>query len=159
MTMKTGNLIRDEQGGAAIEMGIALPVLVMFIYGMFQMGLVFQANAGVQHALGEAARSATIHPVPSDVALAEMIEDKRFGTHNGTLASLTIVTNTDSDGTPDGSRTLTLSYTQPTDFLFFEGPTVDVTESKTFYTAITPETMGTTTCAPNDEGDMTCSTT
>lgn len=150
-------IIRNEEGGAAIEMSIALPVLVMFIYGIFQVGLVFQANAGVQHALGEAAREATIHPVPSDVDLAEIIHDKRFGTHNGTLAAAKFVTNTDEDGDPDGSRTLTLTYSQPTDLLFIEGPTFAVTKSKTFYTAIGNDTPGTTTCDFDEDGDMACS--
>ncbi len=32
-----------------------MPILVLFIYGIFQVGLLFQANAGMQHALGEGA--------------------------------------------------------------------------------------------------------
>ena len=49
-------LQRDERGAAAIEMALALPVLVTMIYGIFQVGLLYQANAGMQHALGEGAR-------------------------------------------------------------------------------------------------------
>lgn len=156
--MMKPTILREEQGAAAVEMALSLPVLVTFIYGLFQMGLVFQANAGIQHALGEAARDATIHPVPSDVDLAEIIQDKRFGTHNGTLTGTTIVTNVNGDGDPDGTRTLTLTYEQPTDFIFFEGPTVQLTKSKTYYTAITSGAAGTTSCAYNADGDMACST-
>jgi len=53
-------LRRNEKGAAAIEMAIALPVLLVMIYGIFQVGLIFQANAGMQHALGEGARYATL---------------------------------------------------------------------------------------------------
>ena len=53
-------LRRNEDGAAAIEMAIALPVLIAMIYGLFQVGLLYQANAGMQHALGEGARYATL---------------------------------------------------------------------------------------------------
>lgn len=151
-------ITRSEEGNAAVETALALPILITFIYGLFQMGLVFQANAGIQHALGEAARDATIHPVPTDVQLAEMIEDKRFGTYNGTLTGTTIVTNTNADGDPDGTRTMTLTYSQPTDFIFFQGPTVQLSKSKTYYTAITSGAAGTTSCAFDEDGDMACTT-
>ena len=53
-----------------IEMAIALPMLILFIYGIFQVGVVFQANAGMQHALGEGARLATLcyNPTPRPAA-------------------------------------------------------------------------------------------
>ena len=50
-------LRRDQDGAAAVEMALALPVLVSMIYGIFQVGLLYQANAGMQHALGEGARA------------------------------------------------------------------------------------------------------
>ena len=53
-------LRRDEEGAAAIEFAIAVPILVTMLYGIFQVGLLFQANAGMQHALGEGARYATL---------------------------------------------------------------------------------------------------
>jgi Flp pilus assembly protein TadG len=45
-------LNKSEDGAAAVEMALALPVLVSMIYGIFQVGLLYQANAGMQHALG-----------------------------------------------------------------------------------------------------------
>ena len=53
-------LRRNDRGAAAIEMALALPILVSMIYGLFQVGLLYQANAGMQHALGEGARLATL---------------------------------------------------------------------------------------------------
>ena len=53
-------LRRDERGVAVIEIAIVLPVLILFIYGIFQIGILYQANAGMQHALGEGARYATL---------------------------------------------------------------------------------------------------
>ena len=59
--MTLHNLLRRCQRGAAvIEFALSLPILVLLIYGIFQVGLMFQANAGMQHALGEGARYATL---------------------------------------------------------------------------------------------------
>ena len=85
-------LRRNERGAAAIEMAIALPVLLVMIYGIFQVGLVFQANAGMQHALGEGARYATLCvPTangcnsPADSAVVTKMQSKLFGTNIGTF--------------------------------------------------------------------------
>ena len=37
------------------------PMLLLFVYGIFQFGVILQANAGMQHALGEGARLATLY--------------------------------------------------------------------------------------------------
>ena len=53
-------LRRCQRGAAVIEFALTVPILVLIIYGIFQVGLLFQANAGMQHALGEGARYATL---------------------------------------------------------------------------------------------------
>ena len=53
------SLRRDQRGAAAIEAAIAMPVLVVMIYGVFATGQLFEANAGMEHALGEGARGRT----------------------------------------------------------------------------------------------------
>ena len=54
-------LRRNERGAAAIEFAIAVPILIVCIYGIFQVGLLYEANAGMQHALGEGARAASLY--------------------------------------------------------------------------------------------------
>jgi Flp pilus assembly protein TadG len=137
-------LLRDERGANMVEFAVALPVLVMFIWGIFQVGLIYQANAGMQHALGEAARFATIFPTPSDTAIRAKVTTRKFGTYNGTLGTLQITNNTvtvSGSGVSGGSTTvtvskdLTLTYSQPTNFIFFNGPTVNLSKSKRVYLA------------------------
>ena len=53
-------LHRDERGAAAIEMAFALPVLVVMIWTFVQLAQVYRAVAGIQQALGEGARYATL---------------------------------------------------------------------------------------------------
>ena len=134
-------LIRDERGANLIEFAIALPVLVTFIWGIFQVGLLFQANAGMQHALGEAARYATIFPTPSDAAITNMVTSKKFGTYNGTLGTLSITNNNVTTGvapnqvTKTVSKDLTLQYTHTMRFLFIPAKTLTLTKTKRVYLA------------------------
>lgn len=134
MRMPMRKLLKDDRGSNLVEFAIALPVLVLFIYGIFVVGQLFQAHAGMQHALGEAARLATIWPTPSDDDIKAMMANKKFGTSGGTLGALQV---TDGGGGASGPayKDLSLTYSQPTDFLFFAGPTVNVTRTKRVYLA------------------------
>ena len=128
---------RDERGTAVIEIAIALPVLIVFIYGIFQVGVAFQASAGMQHALGEGARMATIcrNPTAAGVCgvstnsqIQAMMNQKMFGTGIGTFTAAAPV-----DG-PD-YKDLSVSFTMPTNFLLFRGPNISLTRTKRVYVA------------------------
>ena len=131
--IKLSLLRRDDRGAAAIEMAIALPVLVAMIYGLFQVGLLYQANAGMQHALGEGARVATLYErytsnnVPTDAAIKSRMTSKLFGKGDGTFTVNDPVTGT-------GYKDLSISYTKKMNFLFFNGPTITLNRSKRAYT-------------------------
>jgi Flp pilus assembly protein TadG len=132
-------LRRDESGAAVVEMAIALPVLISMIYGIFTLGQLFEANAGMQHALGEGARYGNLClsvtdgscSMPSATQIAARVNSKLFGTKNGTFDSPTV----DTTGASNGYVTVTVTYHQPMNFLFFMGPTVTLTRSKRVYLA------------------------
>ncbi len=126
-------LKRNQRGAAVIEIAIALPVLITFIYGIFQMGTLYQANAGMQHALGEGARYAVLcRPVTggcnvaSDTEIQTKMNAAVFGTKPGTFSIPT-------PSTTNRVMTLTVNYTQPMNFLFFPGPTVNLSRRKVVY--------------------------
>jgi Flp pilus assembly protein TadG len=121
-------LRRDEDGAAAIEFAIAVPVLIFLIYGIFRIGLLFEANAGMQHALGEGARLATLFPTPTDAQITTRMNNRLFGNGYGTFTVATPVTSAGAD-----FKTLTITYTTPMDFLLVPGPTVTLTRSKVVY--------------------------
>lgn len=123
-------LARDSRGMAAVEFALALPVLVLFIYGIFVIGMVFMASAGIHHALGEASRYATLFPTPTDQQIEARIRDSVFGVGNGTFSTPTIDTNT-----TDHHKTITLTYSQPTHFIFFRGPNITLRQAKRVYIA------------------------
>lgn len=134
---RIARLLGNSRGATVIEFAIALPVLVLFIYGIFMIGLVFQANAGMQHALGQGARFATLclNPtptggcaVPSDNAIVQRINASDFGVGMGTFT-----VNTPVQGV--GYKDLSVTYTMPMDFIFFSFPDLTVTRTKRVYTA------------------------
>ena len=147
--MRQANILRrDERGVAATEMALALPVLVTMIYGIFQVGLLYQANAGMQHALGEGARFATIcTPTtvvvvgvngstttsicapPTDPQIKTRMTDKLFGRGDGTFTVQDPVPGT-------GYRDLAISYSKRMNFIFFPGPTITLNRTKRAYTAM-----------------------
>jgi Flp pilus assembly protein TadG len=128
------NLLRRcQRGAAAIEFAIAVPVLIVCIYGIFQVGLLYEANAGMQHALGEGARQAslwdasTTSHIPTDATIKAKMNAKLFGQNDGSFTVSDPVTGT-------GYKTLTISYTRQMSFLLLPGPNVTVIRSKKVYT-------------------------
>ena len=121
-------LSADRGGSAAIEFAIAVPILVTFVWGIFQIGILYRANAGMQHALGQGARYATIFPTPSDEQIQEKIVSHKFGVDGGTWTTPAIITDPTAQ-----TKLITVTYSQPTDFLFFQGPTVSLTRTKLVY--------------------------
>ena len=125
-------LRRDTRGAAVIETAFALPALVLMMWMLVQLGLVFRAMSGIQHGLGEGARTATLFPKPTDTAIQTKISDAVYGIGPGTFAIATPVT-----GTADGATYLDLkvTYTQDTDLLLLPGPTISVSRSKRVWIA------------------------
>jgi len=125
-------LRRNEDGAAVIEMAFALPILVMLLWMIIQLGLVFRAMSGIQHSLGEGARAATLWPVPSTDTVEDKMEAAVYGIGPGEFTIVDPVS-----GTADGSNYLDLqvTYTQDTDLIFIPGPTISVSRSKRVWVA------------------------
>lgn len=124
------NLTKNESGAAVVEFALSIPIVILFVQGLFQLALVFWANAGAQHAMGEAARYATLYPTPTEAQIEQFVADNQFGTHNGTMQTPTV-----SQDATEGFFDINIIYSQPTDFIFFSGPTVTINKSKRVYYA------------------------
>lgn len=121
----------DERGVAMIEMAFALPILLLFVFGIFQFGVILQANAGIQHALGEGARYATLYPKPADDLIQAKIANEVFGLNVGTFSAPTVTTPAASVCT--NCRLLTVNYTVTPNFVFFTGPAITLVRTKQVY--------------------------
>lgn len=134
-------LARDEHGVAAVEMAFALPVLIVMLYMFVQLGQVYRAMAGIQQALGEGARYATLCLNPSasgcSIPTGLQVHDKVLATVYGIgPGSFDVNTPTvQTEGTTGKYYDITVTYTQPTTLLLFPGPTIDVSRSKRVWLA------------------------
>lgn len=133
-------LLRDERGASMVEMAFALPIMILAVYGIFVGAMIFQANAGMQHALGEGARLATIFPVRDNDAIKAEMDAKVFGTSQGVFtASVSdgaASDNCDAPADVTNVKTLRVTYKQPVNLLFFQAPDVSLSRCKTVYVPV-----------------------
>ena len=131
------SLRADDRGTATIEMAICLPVLVLMLWGIFQLGIAFQASAGMQHALGEGARLATICQNPTAQGVCTNATNAEI---RARIAARTYGTGVGTFTVPDveegaGFRVLKVQFEMPMNFLFFNGPNVRLEQTKRVYVA------------------------
>ena len=133
---KLFRLRRDEDGAAVVEFALTVPVLITLIYGIFELSQLYEANAGMQHALGEGARFATLC-VPtatgcnneSNADIKARMNAKLFGPIDGNFNVQDPI-----DDAAFKYKTLTITYTRSMNFLLFRGPSITLTRSKLVYT-------------------------
>ena len=133
-------LFRNQDGAAAVETAFALPILILMIWIFAQLGQVYRALAGMQEALGEGARYATLCLNPSSTGcgaptadqVKTKIQNDMYGVGAGSYSVATPVS-----GTSDGAQyyDLTVTYTQPTSLLVVPGPTINMSRSKRVWVA------------------------
>jgi Flp pilus assembly protein TadG len=133
----------DESGAAAVEMAFALPVLVIMLYAFVQLAEVYRAVAGIQQALGEGARYATLcytqsvngcsppaagtGTSPAAGTIKAKIYTSVYGIGPGTFTVNDPVAGT--SGTAS-YYDLSVTYSQPTTLIMFPGPTMTLTRTK-----------------------------
>ncbi len=125
-------LRRDSRGAVIVETAFALPCLIIMVWAVVQLGLVFRAMSGIQHALGEGARLATLWPQPSDDAIKNKIADAVYGIGPGTFNIQDPIPGTDNG---NAYLDLEVTYSQPTDLLLMPGPTITVSRTKRVWVA------------------------
>lgn len=129
------SFFRDERGATVTEFAFAFPVLIVMIWMIVQLGFVLRANAGVQQALGEGARFATLClsptilgcTAPTRAAVKARMDATVDGAGMGTFeAELPVV------GTSGGARyyDLRVNYSMPTSLILFPGPTIAISKTK-----------------------------
>jgi hypothetical protein len=133
-------LLSDDRGAAAIEMAFAVPILVVMIWAFVQLAQVYRAVAGMQQALGEGARYATLCLSPGVTGCTAPTADQIKTKISSSVYGISPGTFTVNDPAPGNSGTaryydLTVSYSQPTSLLLFPGPTMSLSRSKRVWIA------------------------
>ena len=90
------------RGQAAVELALVMPVVVIFMLLILQVGLVVREQIALIHACGAAARAASIADSPSEAA-SSVFSASSFGD----AAEITVATN-------DGMVTVDVVFDHPT---------------------------------------------
>ena len=127
-------LLQNEKGASAVEFVLAFPVLMIFIIGILQLGVLFSANAGLRQAVEEGARLATIFPIPDDTEIDAQITARVSNSKFGLVASR-ITGPTVAHGTSNGVNfvDVSMSYSVPLDFVLFTTAPVTLSYTRRAY--------------------------
>lgn len=130
MIKQLSTLKRNQIGSAAIEFVIAAPVLLLMIFGLIEMAIFLYARVGLQEAVEAGARYATIYPSPSDSQIIAKVNSAKFGLDPAKVTGPTI-----EHGTYNGVKyvDVTMNYSTRVDFVFFDGPTINLTRTRRAY--------------------------
>ena len=138
MTMRSvSSLVADRSGAAAVEMALVTPLLILLMFGTFELGHFFLSEHVVQKAARDAARYAARLPMssypsctPTSATLTQIQKVARTGNPSGTVQRLegwssdsmtTVAMSCDTSGTytglfsdnPQGAPTITVTSSVP----------------------------------------------
>lgn len=123
-------LVRAREGIAAAEFAMMAPLVLLLIFMVINLGLLFESYNGVQHAVGEGARLATVYPRPTDSQITTAVQRAEFGLDPSLASAPTF-----AHGTNSGIAyvDVTLTYNAPITFPLFNLPAVPLTYTKRAY--------------------------
>jgi Flp pilus assembly protein TadG len=124
----TRKFVADTGGASAVEFALTSGMLLLLMVGLAQVGIVFMANAGLRHAVGEGARLSTIYPMPADSAIIAKVNAARFGVKSGYITVGPTVTHGFENGA--SYTEVSMTYSVPLNFVFFTTPAVTLTETR-----------------------------
>ncbi len=113
--MRTKRRSREDQGSAAVEFALVLPVLLLIIFAIIDFGRMLNARIILSQAAHEGARAVEVTDDPDQAqARVAMTLDNLAGG----ITAQSIVT---CDESPDASVTLTYQFSYVTPLAIFAG--------------------------------------
>ncbi len=124
---------RNQDGAAATEFALAIPLILLLFYGMAQFGILLLANAGIRHALDTGARAATVYvgatPM-TDAQIQNVVTTNLYGIDSGTMSTPT-VTRGSSNGV--NYVDISVAYSAPVDLIVYEYGPISLSETRRAY--------------------------
>lgn len=124
---------RNQDGAAATEFALAIPLILLLFYGMAQFGILLLANAGIRHALDTGARAATVYvgatPM-TDAQIQNVVTTNLYGVDSGTMSTPT-VTRGSSNGV--NYVDISVAYSAPVDLIVYEYGPISLSETRRAY--------------------------
>lgn len=134
----TAKLAHDCRGTSAIEFALVAPLLITILLGLLQVGILFNANAGLRNAVAEGARFATTFPAPSNDQIIARTTGARFGLKPTSIVGPIVTRGEEATSSQANAPKIkfvevTMSYATKLDFVFFAGPTVTLKDTRRAY--------------------------
>ena len=123
---------RESGGAAAIEAAFGIPIIILVILGLLQVGMAFLINAGMRHAVETGARYATIYPAPSDSEITTMVRSSVYGANPADFTITAPVRATDATNGQNYIQ-LSMSYQYRLNMVFMSLPPVTLSYSRRAY--------------------------
>lgn len=101
-------LIKDERGVGAVEAALTLPILIVMMLGLMEVGRALFIKGVMTHSVQEGARFALVSPIASEEAIKDRVRQNFVLIDPANITAFTVqnVVNTDNTRT----ITITLSY-------------------------------------------------
>jgi Flp pilus assembly protein TadG len=84
------SLRADARGSTLVELAFALPVLIILMMGVLQLGLILWASGGVQHGVGEGIRYAKIYRTASTSDVEKVVRANFSGVNSAAVRSVSV---------------------------------------------------------------------
>jgi Flp pilus assembly protein TadG len=94
MILRIARALSRSRAGSASEFALTLPVWLITILAVVNIGRFFVARAGIQNGMGEAARIATLWPRKSDAEIRAAFTNGTFGLTSSEAPELDLATGT-----------------------------------------------------------------
>ena len=117
-------LRRDRRGATAAEFALTLPLWIILIFAVLNLGRFYWARAGLQNGLGEAARTATLWPARDEATIRTSFNERLFGMTATEQPTIAI-----TPGTTNGQNFVDLRVTYHPEFYLLFIPVRPVTLS------------------------------
>lgn len=115
MILRLARALARNRRGSATEFALTLPIWVITILAVVNIGRFFVARAGIQNGLGEAARVATLWPRQSEDQIRTAFANGTFGLSSSEAPELDF-----STGTANGQAYIDLAVEyEPQFYLMF----------------------------------------
>jgi Flp pilus assembly protein TadG len=130
MTRPRLHLLTDCNGNAAIQFAFAGPIVILLLMGIFQLGMLGLARAGLAQGVEAGARYATIYPRPTDSEISTKILAHDYGMVANGITDPTFV-----HGTTNGTAyvDITMRYTVTLNFGFYKTSALQLNYTRRAY--------------------------
>lgn len=124
---------RNDEGAAATEFALAVPIILLLFYGMAQFGIILLANAGIRHAVDAGARATTVYigatPM-TDQQIRDIVTESLYGVVNGTVSTPSVIR-----GSSNGVNyvDISLAYSAPVDLIVYQYGPIVLSETRRAY--------------------------